>query len=198
MRRGVGIGLRPRKMGVGGVIGRQLRPHWWTPSSASVDTLQPLQGGDASAGRVADAPSQARRRGGRPPSWCRFCAPWPGASTCRLRPSHERPGVHGHREHVEVVELLVLHHLRHVAEDARADVPDDLVVLVQLAEAVLQVGVVGAGDEFDLEDVVDRPYRDADGLRLRSSTSPASCSRLTASSSQPARPAGRPGGTAAP
>ena len=81
--------------------------------------------------------------------------------------SHERPGVDGHREHVEVIELLVLHLLRHVAKDARADVPDDLVLRVQLAEAVLQVDVVGAGDELDLEDVFDRPHRDPDGLRLR-------------------------------
>ncbi len=35
---------------------------------------------------------------------------------------------------------------------------------VQLAEALLQVDVVGAGNELDLEDVVDRPHRDADGL----------------------------------
>ena len=35
------------------------------------------------------------------------------------RPSHERSGIDGHREHVEVLELLVLHLLRHVAEDAR-------------------------------------------------------------------------------
>ncbi len=41
------------------------------------------------------------------------------------RPSHERPGIHGHGEHVEVVELLALHLLRHVAEDARSHVPDD-------------------------------------------------------------------------
>ena len=40
-------------------------------------------------------------------------------------------------------------------------------VLVQLAEAVFQVEVAGAGDELDLEDIVDRPHRDAGGLRLR-------------------------------
>ena len=38
------------------------------------------------------------------------------------------------------------------------DVPRYLVVLAELAEAILQVEVVGTGDELDLEDVVDRPH----------------------------------------
>ena len=83
-----------------------------------------------------------------------------GAGAATLSVSLQRSGVDGHREHVQVVELFVPHLLRHVAQDARSDVPDDLVVLVQRAEPGLQVGVVGTADELDLQDVVDRPHRD--------------------------------------
>ena len=51
--------------------------------------------------------------------------------------------------------------------------PTDLVVLVEPAETLLEVGAVGARDELDMEEVVDRPYGDADGMRLGPLLAPA-------------------------
>ena len=94
-------------------------------------------------------------------------APLANSSAVRTQAIRRAPRYRRYLEHVEVVELIVPSLPSPRGGGCGADVPDDLVILVQLAEAVLQVDVVGSGDELDLEDVVDRPHRDAHGFLPR-------------------------------